>query len=71
METGKRNWDFDHATENKAMSYPLHYLVDMELRENPTETANEMSPLYRELLRHQVRPSWKQSNEYEYYANIL
>jgi len=57
METGERNRDFDHATENKAMSYLAHYLVDMELRENPTETANEMSPLYRELLRHQVRPS--------------
>lgn len=33
--------------------------LDMESRENRTETADEMSPLYRELLQHQVKLSSK------------
>ncbi|XP_078375566.1 uncharacterized protein LOC144658931 isoform X2 [Oculina patagonica] len=39
---------------------PPHPL-DMESRENQTDSANEMSPLYRELLQHQLshgEPSW-------------
>ena len=51
------NYNFDLETESKAMSCIVHCLIDMETRENGTETASEMSPLYRELLQHQVRPS--------------